>query len=245
DGGIYYDVEVAYRHGMQMVDEGVDFIDVGGESSRPGSDPVPIEEEIRRVLPVIERLAKAMSVPISIDTYKHEVAARALDAGAVIVNDISGLHFDTEVANVTAKHSATIVLMHTNGPPKTMQQDISYNNLIDDVADYLSEGISRARNAGIQQIIVDPGIGFGKTVDHNLQLLKHLGNFRRFGLPILVGPSRKSFLGPLLNLPVTERLEGTAGAVAASILNGANIVRVHDVKEMRRVATVVDAIHRA
>lgn len=244
DGGLFYDLEKAVARGMEMVEQGADFIDVGGESSRPGSEPITIEEELRRVIPVIERLAKAIHIPISIDTYKSTVAAQALDAGATIVNDISGLHFDREFAGVVAKRTASIILMHIKGTPRTMQQNPKYENLIDEICSYLQDGIRSAQEAGIEQIVVDPGIGFGKTLEHNLTVLRELGEFRRFGVPVMVGPSRKSFIGAILDLPVGERIEGTIAAVAAAIMNGANIVRVHNVKEMKRAAKVVDALMR-
>ncbi len=244
DGGHFYDPEDAVRHALEMIEDGADFIDIGGESTRPGSDAVSIDEELRRVIPVIERLAKLTSVPISIDTYKSTVAHRALEAGAVIVNDISGLHVDVNMADVIAKHEASVILMHIKGTPKTMQEDPQYNDVVEDICEYLHEGILMAERKGIEQIIVDPGIGFGKTLAHNLEIIKRLKEFQRLGYPVLVGPSRKSFIGKVLDLPIEERLEGTSGAVAASIMNGANIVRVHDVKEMKRVAQVVDAIVR-
>jgi dihydropteroate synthase len=245
DGGHFYDPEDAVHHAMVMIEEGADFIDIGGESTRPGSDAVSVEEEFRRVVPVIERLAKLSSVPISIDTYKSAVAARALDAGAVIVNDISGLHFDANMAEVVARHQASVILMHIKGTPLTMQADPQYDDVVEDICEYLHEGIMTAERKGIQQIMIDPGIGFGKTLMHNLEIIKQLKKFQRLGYPVLVGPSRKSFIGNILDLPVDERLEGTAAAVAASIMNGANVVRVHDVKAMKRVAQVVDAIVRS
>jgi dihydropteroate synthase len=242
DGGKYFDVDKAVRHGMEMVEQGADFVDIGGESTRPGSERISVEEELKRVIPVIEHLAKFVEVPISIDTYKSAVAERALDAGAVIVNDISGLHFDTTMAEVIAQKNASVILMHIKGTPRTMQDNPMYENLIEEICSYLQEGIQRAEDKGIEQIIVDPGIGFGKTLEHNLAILKNLKEFQRFGYPVLVGPSRKSFIGKILNVAVEERLEGTAAAIAVSILNGANIVRVHDVKEMKRVAAMIDAI---
>ena len=232
DGGKYFGVEEAVRRGLEMVDEGADFLDIGGESTRPGSEPVPFEEELRRVLPVIERLAGRTDVPISIDTCKSQVARRALEAGAVIVNDISGLHFDPGLADVVAEHDASLVLMHMKGTPKTMQQNPDYDDVIEEICDYLGTGVQLAESKDIRQIFVDPGIGFGKKLPHNLQILRKLGEFKRFGYPVLVGPSRKSFIGMILDLPVEERLEGTAAAVAVSIVNGANVVRVHDVKQM-------------
>jgi dihydropteroate synthase len=245
DGGQFYDPEKAIRHGLEMVEQGADFIDVGGESTRPGSEAVSVDEELRRVIPVIERLAKATEIPISIDTYKSVVAERAFGAGAVIVNDISGLHFDPHLADVVPKYNGSVILMHIKGTPKTMQQNPEYQNVVEEVCEYLQEGIRIAEAKGIKQIIVDPGIGFGKQLSHNLELLQKVSEFHRFGYPVMVGSSRKSFLGALLDLPVEQRLEGTAAAVAVSIMNGANIVRVHDVKEMKRVANVVDGILQA
>ena len=244
DGGAYFSVDAAVRRGIELVEEGADFIDVGGESTRPGSDPLPMDEEMRRVLPVIEQLTKLVDVPISVDTHKSAVADRALDAGATIINDISGLHFDQSIAEIVAKRRATIILMHIQGTPKTMQQDPKYENLIEEISSYLLEGIRWAESKGIEQIIVDPGIGFGKTIEHNLEIIRRLNEFQRFGYPVLVGPSRKGFIGKILDLPVNERMEGTAAVVAVSIMNGANIVRVHDVKEMKRVARMMDAIVR-
>jgi len=242
DGGRFQDAEKAVRRGLEMAEEGADFIDIGGESTRPGSDPVPADQESARVIPVIEKLAISAGVPISVDTYKPEVAKRALDAGAVIVNDVSGLHYDPSLAEVAASRKASLILMHMKGKPKSMQEDPEYDDVINEICSYLEEGIKIARSRGVEQIMVDPGIGFGKNVSHNLQIIRHLGEFRRFGYPLLVGPSRKSFIGKLLDLPVDRRLEGTAAAVAAAIMNGANIVRVHDVREMVQVARIVDAI---
>jgi dihydropteroate synthase len=257
DGGKYFDAHRAVDHALQMIEDGADIVDVGGESTRPkgvygeGADMVSAEEEMRRVVPVIEMITQNSDVPVSIDTYKSDVADAALHAGAVIVNDISGLKFDPQMAETTARHHATLVAMHIKGTPKTMQQHPVYENLLQEIKDYLSESISTARAAGIEQIIVDPGIGFGKTTEHNLTLIHSLRMLKELGCPILIGPSRKGFLGKVLQpqgddpIPVDQRLEGTAAAVAISILNGANIVRVHDVKEMKRVAMVADAICRA
>jgi dihydropteroate synthase len=228
-----------------MVDEGADLIDIGGESSRPGSDPVPVDEEIRRTIPVIGKLARKTRVPISIDTYKSEVARAALDSGATIVNDISAMTFDPKMAEVAASNNATVVLMHMKGTPKTMQVNPEYSDVVLEVKEFLLKRSDRVRHAGVRQIIVDPGIGFGKTLEHNLRLVNGLATFRSLNVPILVGPSRKSFIGMILDAPVEERLEGTAAAVAACILNGAHIVRVHDVKAMKRVAAVADALRRA
>lgn len=242
DGGMFLNTEKAVKRGLEMVEEGADFIDIGGESTRPGAEVVSLDEELMRVIPVISRLARAVQIPISIDTYKSEVASRALDAGASIVNDISGLHYDHRVADVVAKHQASIVLMHIKGTPKTMQMNPEYQNIVEDICTYLQEGIQLAEDKGIEQIFIDPGIGFGKTTEHNLEIIKHLQEFKRFGYPVLVGPSRKSFIGKILVLPTDQRSEGTAAAVAVAIMSGAIIVRVHDVKEMKRVAQVADAI---
>ena len=242
DGGRYLDVEHAIEHGQKLAEDGADFIDVGGESTRPGSESVSVEEEIRRVVPVIESLAKKINVPISIDTCKSEVAEAALHAGAVIVNDISAMTFDAMMASIVVKYDVGVVLMHIKGTPKTMQVNPSYKNVTKEVMQFLEARIGEAIEAGIRKIIIDPGIGFGKKFEHNIQLLKELKSFTSLRYPLLVGVSKKSFLGAILNLPPDERVEGTATAVTASILNGANIIRVHDVKEMKRVAMVSDAL---
>ena len=242
DGGLYSDPNRAVEHALRMAGEGADFIDVGGMSSRPGSEPVAPEEELRRILPVIERLASALAIPVSVDTYRAAVADGALSAGATIVNDISSLHGDARMADVVSRHGASVILMHMQGTPRTMQAEPLYGDVVEEVIAYLAEAVRAAGGKGIGQVIVDPGIGFGKTPAHNLALLKHLGELRRLRCPVLVGPSRKAFIGAVLDLPVEERLEGTAAAVAAAVMNGASIVRVHDVKEMKRVASMADAI---
>ena len=247
DGGIFFRKDSAIEHGLRMVEEGADIIDIGGESTRPGSDPVEFEEEIRRTIPVIEELAKRISVPISIDTYKADVAKRALDAGASMVNDISGLRFDPEMAGVVAEYRAPVVVMHIRGTPKNMQVNPEYEALIPEIIDYLRISMRLAVDAGVGEdmIIIDPGIGFGKTFEHNLQILKNLHEFTLLEKPLLIGPSRKAFIEKILgNAPTSERIEGTAAAVAISIMNGANIIRVHDVKEMVKVSKVADAIKR-
>jgi len=244
DGGRYLDVQSAVEHALQMEAEGADIIDVGGESTRPGSLPVSAQEEVERVVPVIEQLAKNSDIPISIDTYKSTVAQAALDAGAHIVNDISGLRFDDRMASVVARAHAGLVLMHIKGTPRNMQQNPHYDDLILEIKTYLSESKRIAFEAGIgeEQIVIDPGIGFGKRLEDNFKIIRSLDSFHELGSPILVGPSRKSFIGLTLNLPVEERLEGTAAAVTACIINGADIIRVHDVKEMKRVAVIADKI---
>lgn len=247
DGGRHFDKAAAIRRAYEMVEEGADIIDIGGESTRPGSEPVPLEEEISRTIPVIEALAKNIKVPISIDTYKAEVAKRALDAGASIVNDISGLRFDPEMPKVVSQYKVPVVIMHIKGTPKNMQVNPQYEALIPEIMDYLRESIRLAMKSGIAEdkIIIDPGIGFGKTFEQNLEIVKNLREFTLFEKPLLVGVSRKAFIGKILgDAPASERLEGTAAAVAISILNGANIIRVHDVKEMKKVALVADAVKR-
>ena len=244
DGGHFFKPEHAVKQGIRMAEEGADIIDVGGESTRPGSDSVTIEEELSRVIPVIEALSKEMDIPISIDTYKSEVAKKALDAGAEMINEISALRFDPQMKKIAAEYQVPLILMHIKGTPKNMQKNPYYDDVIDEITKYLKESIQLAKDAGIQKenIIIDPGIGFGKRLEDNLNILKNLKKFSILDCPILVGPSRKSFIGKILNLPVEERLEGSLAALAVSIMNGANIVRVHDVKESKRVACLVDAV---
>jgi dihydropteroate synthase len=242
DGGRHFGFDRAIEHAHRMAEEGADIIDIGGESTRPGSESVSEEEELRRVVPVIKRLAKELEIPLSIDTYKSRVAEQALAAGASIVNDISGFTADSSMLTVVAQGRATAIVMHMKGTPKTMQQNPSYDNVTLEVAQFLERQVAKARSAGIDQVIVDPGIGFGKNLEQNLQLIRELKILRTIGCPVLVGPSRKSFIGTILDLPVEQRLEGTAAVVTACILNGAELVRVHDVKEMKRVASVADAL---
>jgi dihydropteroate synthase len=247
DGGRYFDKTSAINKALQMVEDGADIIDIGGESTRPGSEPVPVEEELRRILPIIKAIAGEIKIPVSIDTYKSEIAKRALDAGASMVNDISGLRFDPEMAKVVSDYKVPVVIMHIKGTPKIMQHKPVYDALIPEILGYLSQSITIAGEAGISDniIMIDPGLGFGKTFEHNLEIIHNLHEFTLLGKPVLIGPSRKAFIGKILgDLPPEERLEGTAAAVAISIMNGANIVRVHDVKEMARVARVADAIKR-
>ena len=244
DGGRFLGERAAVDHGVTMAEWGADIIDVGGESTRPGSDPVSAEVEIDRVVPVIARLARHLpGIPISIDTRKAGVAAAALDADATIVNDVSA-GADPKVFEVVAERHAAIVLMHMRGDPKTMQDAPVYEDVVAEVHEYLRERIEAAEFAGIdpERIVVDPGIGFGKDLDHNLELLHRIDAFLDLGRPVLVGPSRKRFVGTLLDLPEGERVEGTAAAVAWSVSRGAHLVRVHDVKEIVRVVRVVDAI---
>lgn len=246
DGGRHFDTETAIEAGLRMVGEGADILDVGGESTRPGSEGVLAEEELRRVIPVIEGLRRRSPVPISVDTQKAAVAETALRAGANMINDISALR-DPRMGEVAARAGVPLVLMHMRGEPRTMQQgEIVYGDVTAEVAEFLSQAVERAVSCGVsrERVIVDPGIGFGKTVEHNLELIDRLGELKRLGRPVLVGPSRKSFIGKILDRPPGERLFGTAAAVAASVLRGADIVRVHDVCEMQQVARVALAVRR-
>jgi dihydropteroate synthase len=245
DGSLYFNKDKAVQHALKLVEDGADIIDIGGESTRPGSEPISAKEEIRRTVPVIKAISKEIKIPISIDTYKSEVARCALDAGASIVNDISGLRFDPEMPKVVAKYGVPAIIMHIKGRPKDMQQNPVYEALIPEIMDYLRISIRLANKFGIpdNKIIIDPGIGFGKTFEHNLEIIKNLKEFTILGKPVAIGVSRKAFIGKILgDIPPSERLEGTSAAVAISILNGANIIRVHDVKEISKVAKVADAI---
>lgn len=247
--------EKAVAHGLAHVAAGAHILDVGGESTRPGSQPTPLEEELRRVIPVVRELARRVSVPISIDTYKAEVARQAAEAGASIINDVWGLQMDPDMARVAAESGAAVVLMHNRSKPKDAVQEarlggryvgIEYENLLEDIKRELSDSVELALRAGVkpERIILDPGIGFGKTVEQNLELIRRFGEFRSLGYPLLAGPSRKSFIGYTLDLPPDQRAEGTAAVVALCIANGADIVRVHDVAVMSRVARMADAVVR-
>jgi dihydropteroate synthase len=247
DGGEFLTRDAALRHALSMVEDGADIVDIGGESSRPGSEPISAEEEIKRVVPIVQDLAKNLDKPISIDTYRATTAAAALDAGASIVNDISGMSFDPGMRTLAAERRCPVVIMHIKDSPKDMQKSPAYEDLMGEITDFLKVRIAEAVDAGVDErlIIVDPGFGFGKTVDHNLEMLRRLGEFRSLARPILIGTSRKSTIGQVLGgLPPKERIEGTAATVALSIAAGANIVRVHDVKEMARVAKMTEAIIR-
>jgi dihydropteroate synthase len=245
----------AVAQGQSQVAAGAHLLDVGGESTRPGSQPVPLDEELRRVLPVVAGLAQSVSVPISIDTYKAETARQALDAGATLINDVWGLRMDPAMGRLAAERGAALILMHNRSRPKDAAQSaqlggryvgVDYADLLADIARELNESVQMAAQAGVSadRIILDPGIGFGKTVEQNLKLVDRLAELQSLGYPLLVGPSRKSFVGYTLNLPPEQRLEGTAAAVALSIDRGADIVRVHDVEAMARVARIADAIVR-
>lgn len=246
DGGNYLDVQQAIVHAETMVAEGATLIDIGGESSRPEASPVSVNDELARVLPVVRALADTVDVLLSVDTYKAEVARHALEAGAHVVNDITALYGDPDMAATVAEMEAGVVLMHMKGTPRTMQQSPEYNDVVNEVCAWLKKKVQNAEAQGIapERIIVDPGIGFGKTTQHNLELLKRLSEFRALKKPLLIGTSRKSFIGNILEVPVTERVEGTAATVCWAIAHGADIVRVHDVKANVRAAQITDALYR-
>lgn len=239
DGGRYNDLEAALDHAIDMAQDGADIIDVGGESTKPGATFVPAAEELERIIPVIKTLAENVDLPISVDTYKAEVAKAAVEAGAQIINDIWGLKKDPEMAGVAAAANVPIVIMHN-------QEGTYYQHFLTDLVAALQESVDIALTAGVKRenIIIDPGFGFGKTTEQNLYLLKHMECLEKLGLPILVGTSRKSMVGNTLDLPVQERLEGTAATVALAIAKGAAIVRVHDVRAIKRVAEMTDAVTR-
>lgn len=242
--GIYNDIGLAVNKAQRIVEEGADIIDVGGESTRPGAGYVEKEEEIKRVIPVVKELTKKIKIPISVDTRKAEVALYALDNGASIINDISGLCADGKIAGIAAKYNARVVIMHMKGDPRTMQENPVYKDLISEIKGQLKILVEKAVVKGVKRdnIIIDPGIGFGKTAEHNLEILNKLQEFKEIGCPILAGVSRKSFIGKVLGVEPKERIFGTAASVAAAIMNGADIIRVHDVREMKQVAQIVDAI---
>ncbi len=244
DGGRYLSREAALRRLDELQSEGADIIDIGGESTRPGSAPVSDDEERRRVIPVIEAAAERVAVAVSVDTTKASVARAALAAGAEIVNDISGLRFSDGLAGLTAESGAGLILMHIRGRPRTMQQNICYDDLLGEVTAELQASVNRALEAGCrrEQLVIDPGIGFGKTADQNLALINELERIAGLGYPVLVGPSRKSFIGKTLGLGVDERLEATLAACVVALLRGARIFRVHDVKAARRALDMADAI---
>lgn len=247
DGGQHPDVKTAVQWALAMYEDGADIIDVGGESSRPGAKPVPMDEELKRVLPIISELNGRVDIPISIDTYKTDVARGALQEGASIINDISALRFGEGMAELAAETGVPVILMHMLGTPEDMQDNPEYDDVVAEVGSFLSERMEYAvsRGVGKDKIIIDPGIGFGKTTEHNLKIIHNLRALRDIGCPVLVGPSRKSFIGKVLDLPPEDRLGGTVAAVAALVMNGVDIVRVHDVKEMVRTVKLVGRIKGA
>ena len=248
DGGQYFSIDSAVIHAMQLIQDGADILDIGGESTRPGASIISVEEELNRILPVINSIRnKDETIPISIDTTKSVVAKRAIEAGADIVNDISGFMNDKNMPSVVGSLGVPVILMHMKGTPDTMQNNPQYDDIIGEISAFFINQINVAKMAGVktEYIILDPGIGFGKTVNHNFTLIQKLNKFCELGYPVLIGPSRKAFIGITLDLPPKDRVEGTAAAVSAGILNGARIVRVHDVKEMKRVVTITEKIRTA
>lgn len=243
DGGHYFTVENAYSRAIQMINEGCDYIDIGGESSRPGSEPVGKEEEQRRVLPVLEKLQN-ITIPLSVDTYRADTARKALKYGVSMINDISAFRLDPELAEVVAEAGCEYVLMHMQGTPKTMQLEPHYNDVVSDICSFFEERLNFAEKHGIKRnkIWLDPGFGFGKTVEQNLTLLRRIKEFFKFEIPVLIGTSNKSTIGAVLDLPVDQRIEGTSATIAWAVFQGVHAVRVHQVKEMVRVVRMSEAI---
>ena len=246
DGGRFLDPQAAVAHAWRLVEEGADLLDIGGESTRPGSVPVDETEERRRLIPVVTAVAKAVSIPISVDTSKAVVAKAAIDAGAVMVNDVTALRGDPAMVDAIVVSGVGVVLMHMQGTPLTMQEAPKYHDVVDEVEDFLAERVRFALERGVakNQIMLDPGIGFGKTLAHNLDLLAQLRTFTKLGFPLLVGPSRKGFIGELVEQSVQDRAWGTAGAIALAVEQGAHVLRVHDVAGMKDVVKVAAAISR-
>jgi dihydropteroate synthase len=245
DGGKFFSPEVAISHASKLITQGADIIDIGGESTRPGAEQVSESEELKRVIPVIEKIRNDNpTILISIDTTKASVAKHAVEAGADIINDVSGLSFDNNMIGIVKSFNIPVVIMHMKGNPQNMQLNPKYKDIVNEILDFFKMKIKTAIQSGINRsmIILDPGIGFGKTVEHNFELLSRLNEFNVLELPIMIGPSRKSFIGITLDLPPEDRVEGTAAAVSAGVMNGASIVRVHDVKSMKRVVRIIEKI---
>jgi dihydropteroate synthase len=244
DGGLSFEPARAIERALEMEAEGADIIEIGGESTRPGASRLSADEELSRVLPVLKAVSGKLQLPISIDTYKSEVAAAALAEGAMIVNDVSALRFDPAIADVVGRERAALVLMHMRGDPATMQKMPPSSDIFAEIESDLQVAIQLARSRGLNrnQLVIDPGVGFGKTLEQNLAIINQLERFESFDLPLMIGTSRKSFIGKLTGRPERERLFGTAASVAAAIMRGAHIVRVHDVREMIEVTRVIDAM---
>ncbi|MFO1095120.1 MAG: dihydropteroate synthase [Planctomycetaceae bacterium] len=244
DGGQWHDRGRAVEQALRLAEDGADLLDVGGESTRPGAEPVSLEEELRRTIPVVSDVRRRCKTPISIDTYKSEVAQQALDAGATIVNDISGLRFDPRMVDVCSRHDCGIICMHIQGTPQTMQAAPHYDDVVGDLVGYFRERLRVLADAGVnpQRVVLDPGIGFGKTAEHNLEILSHVAEFRSLGRPVLIGHSRKGFLKKILGRPVDERLSGTIGVAIAAAMQHADILRVHDVAAVRDALVAWQAV---
>ena len=246
DGGRYMNSDEAVAHAMAMIEQGAHVLDVGAESSRPGAMPIEAQEERRRLIPIVRAICRRTPVPVSVDTTKASIAEEALDEGAAMINDISALRFDTKMADVVARSGAGLVLMHMLGTPQTMHQLARYTDVVEEVRRFLQARLKAACEAGIcsDRILLDPGIGFGKNYTHSLALLNHLESFQTLGRPLMVGVSRKAFIGKVLDRPIDERLMGTAGATAVAVMKGARMVRVHDVAPIRDVVNMIEAIRR-
>ena len=244
DGGKFKSHDQAIGHAVKMIKEGANIIDIGGESTRPGAKAVQLEEELMRIIPIIEAIRLKSDCLISIDTYKSKVAEAALDAGADMVNDISGLTFDHNMASLVAERNVPVIIMHIKGKPRDMQKNPNYDNLIKEIKVFFEGQIAVAKRAGIDSgnIILDPGIGFGKRLEDNFEIIRELGQISTMGYPVLLGPSRKSFIGLTLDLPIEERMEGTLASITAGVINGARIVRVHDIRATRRTLTITEKI---
>ncbi len=244
DGGKFKSHDQAIGHAVKMIKEGANIIDIGGESTRPGAKAVQLEEELMRIIPIIEAIRLKSDCLISIDTYKSKVAEAALDAGADMVNDISGLTFDHNMASLVAERNVPVIIMHIKGKPRDMQKNPNYDNLIKEIKVFFELQIAIAKRAGIDSgnIILDPGIGFGKRLEDNFEIIRELGQISTMGYPVLLGPSRKSFIGLTLDLPIEERMEGTLASITAGVINGARIVRVHDIRATRRTLTITEKI---
>ena len=244
DGGRYLEPQKAIERGIELAEQGADIIDIGGESTRPGAPLLSAPEEIERVVPVVRELRRAISIPLSIDTYKAEVACSALEAGADVVNDISALRFDPQMVSLIVREKVPVILMHMQGTPQTMQNKPQYQDVLQEVKDFLHRRVAFSLAAGVapEQIVIDPGIGFGKELEHNLALLRGIPALTSLGRPLLVGPSRKTFLGKILSVGPEERLEGSLAAAVAAVLGGANMIRMHDVREAGRAIALADAL---
>ena len=244
DGGQFSDKNQATDYALKMIEDGADMIDIGGESTRPGAEPVSLDEELKRTISIIKSIRQQSDCLISIDTYKSPVAEAALDVGANLVNDISGLTFDEKMIDIVIARKVPVILMHMKGTPRSMQVDPHYDNVIEEICEFFKRKVKSAKNSGIldNMIILDPGIGFGKRLEDNFEIIRELKQICAMGYPILLGPSRKSFIGASLNLPVEERLEGTLASITVGIMNGANIIRVHDVKETLRAVKITEKI---
>lgn len=244
DGGRYLEARKAIARGVELAEEGADIIDIGGESTRPGARPLSAPEEIERVVPVVRELRRVISIPLSIDTVKAEVARAALDAGADVVNDISALRFDPAMISLIVEEKVPVVLMHMQGTPRTMQQEPHYQDVMREVKDFLRSRVAFSVERGVapERIVIDPGIGFGKDLEHNLALIRGISTLTSLAQPVLVGPSRKTFIGKILNVGPDDRLEGSLAAAVAAALGGAGMIRMHDVKEARRAMALADAL---